>query len=165
MNDNCDKFLEQANELLDGNLDFEEQKKLQEHLKICSNCHQELNELETTLRLVHSLKDFPVLEARETFAEDIITQLEKETTKRHPAFLHKSGLIAATAILALLIAFTMFSLNLQKSPKIATQNTDSGITEEYTENFNQIFREQDNSILAEAGLPTDEWGLLDLDKL
>lgn len=71
----CKAMQVQIHEYLDGEILREEEVKLKEHLRICTDCHQHLLELEKTLALVQSL---PRVKSSPEFTDSVMARLPKE---------------------------------------------------------------------------------------
>jgi hypothetical protein len=165
MNKNCDNFITQLNDLLDNNIENIEKEELLVHLKTCKSCNQELQELQNTLKAVQSLQKISIPEARDSFASEIILQLESEKTSNKTILLNNYKYIAAGVISLILAGVIIININGSRPDSISLSTDNVEITDTYISDYDYIIYNQDTSILAEAGLPTDEWGLLDLDKL
>lgn len=163
MNDTCSYFDNLINEYIDGEIDKKEKTTLEAHLQQCKVCSKNLKETELTVKTIRSLKNIEAPEAKEGFSAEIIKQLEKEQ-KPNNILTFKTMKYVAAAILTIGL-ISIFIIN--NPDKIITiSNTDNNnLNEEYTEDFTSLFYESDSSILADAGFPTDEWGLLDLDNM
>ena len=167
MNDKCEIFSYLINDYLDGTLSKEDSEKLKQHLSECKDCSEELKELKETIEMVASLKHLNIPETPGSFSQDIISKLEEEK-KVIPVFFNKYAAASIIAMVVIgvmaIITFSQDGTNLaENQPQTITKTkpttyTETIIAEEYGEDFYT-----DNSIIAETGLPTDDWGLLNLD--
>lgn len=161
MNDNCKEFLPLINDFIDDNLISEDLEKLENHLKSCNECSSELSDFKATTKLVKSLKEISPSAVDEAFSTNIINQIKKEQTTT--SILKSSFLkYAATIVVIFLSALIAMNINTNKKSYISTE---TNLHKEYITDINSIFLEQDASHLAEAGLPTDENGFLDINGL
>ena len=69
---------------------------------------------------------------------------------------------AATITVIIVAALIAININVNHKTLISFNTPKTNVYNEYSKDINTMFVEQDNSHLAEAGLPTDENGLLDL---
>lgn len=165
MNDKCDSFIELINDYLDKNLDAKRQRELNEHLDACKECTQELKDLEATLNSIQTLKNLEIPAAKENFAREIIQKLESEKPKSTIIRFSSLKYVAASLLAAIIAGFIGIHFWPKNTTPVATNNTEHAVAVEFSNDFDYIIYENDNSVLADAGFPTDEWGLLDIDGL
>ncbi|MGD9579976.1 MAG: anti-sigma factor [Vampirovibrionia bacterium] len=160
MSGKCDDYSYLLNDYIDKNLNKEELEGLEAHLKNCKNCKEELIELQETVKRIKELSNMKIPDAKETFASEIITQLKEENKTAKRGYLKY---IAASVITISLVCFTAVNFLHTEPTKIANNTTENITEEEYTDYFSTITEDNDTFIIAEAGYPTDEYGLIDLD--
>lgn len=170
MSNNCNYFTEQINDYIDGNLDDNQKTELEKHINICNNCAQELKELKLTVIAIRNLQNIKLPDAKETFSKEIIQQLNADNPAiisfRTPWIKYAAASISVLVIAGLMV-FTFWGPI--SKPVATNQPTNEEIVEYQVANeFYEVIEENvyyDNSIIADAGFPTDEWGLLDVDGL
>ena len=160
MIDKCEDFSALLNDYLDNNLDENQIKSLEQHLKSCTNCKEELKDLKETIEKVNQLKDINIPEAKDSFSTDIINQLKSETK---PAKIYYFKYIAASVITIGLVSFAVINFTKTEDISVSQNNNNTVTEEEYDEFFATFTEDQDTFLIAEAGYPTDEYGLIDID--
>lgn len=160
MIDKCEDFSYLLNDYLDKNLDTDQIESLEQHLANCKSCKQELKELKEIVETVNQLKDITIPEAKETFASDIIAQLKADNK---PARISYFKYIAASVIAVSIVSLAVVNFTQPKTTSISQNNVNTITEEEYDDYFSDFTEEQDTFLIAEAGFPTDEYGLIDLD--
>lgn len=188
MNQTCKYFSDLINEYLDNTLSDEQTTLLEKHISSCKSCHNELKEVKDTIHSIKNLATLAIPECSENFTTDIIAQLKTDQPvktvnqksshltnwSRVPQFcsqnVKNSGFLkyaAASIITAILIGAIGLGLFSTKEPSVSVTNPiDSKIaittnTETDELSVENLFYEND-SILADSGMPLDEWGLIDV---
>jgi len=159
MVEKCEEFSCILNDYLDNNLNKSQIESLELHLANCNNCKNELKELKDTIEAIGKLNDMNIPRAKESFASDIINQLKKETK---PNGVYYFKYIAASVIAISIVSFAVINFSQPPKATVAVNNTTTITEEEYNEYFSSFNEEEDASLIAKAGFPTDEYGLLDL---
>lgn len=164
MNEKCEHFFYLLNDYIDGNLNIEEQEKVNKHLSNCKNCMEEFKELHLTINTIKSLNNIEIPAANEAFASNIITKLNQERFLSQRLKFNIPKYAAASILIIAITAFIAIN-TVNKYNNTVVVNNSNNITSEYTDDFDALMSQKDTSIIAEAGLPTDQWGLLDLGDL
>ncbi len=104
----CKSMRVQIHEYLDGEIVREEEQKLKEHLRTCTDCHQHLLELEKTIALVQSL---PRTRSRDEFEDTVMACLPKEGKRKSISFWMRNNplTVAASIFLVLMLGSSVLS--------------------------------------------------------
>lgn len=161
MGQSCESFYTLLNEYIDGTINSVDGERLDQHIKDCRGCSQELESLKSTINTIKTLKNIEIPQAKETFASEIILKIQEEEKKQNIFFFPKFKVAAASLIIVSLAVFFSFHIisNYHK-PQLSNNNK---VIEEYADDFNNILYDSDSSIIAEAGMPTDNLGLIGID--
>ncbi len=92
----CDRVREWLSPYLDGELDSEEQHRVESHIESCRSCREELDSLRKTVSLVRSM---PVIELRRSFA------ISETVTKIWDGKLKSLSVVTALVAACLVLVF------------------------------------------------------------
>lgn len=169
MNETCKYFSGLINEYIENCLSEEQKTMLEKHLEDCTHCNEELKLTKETLKTIKTLKSLEVPECNEDFASNIILKLSKDKPKNTIIKVSFLKYAAASAVVAVIIGAIAISMHgIKDSQPIAIQPDNN------TEISSNVFNEDleleslfydDSSILADSGMPLDEWGLIDINEL
>lgn len=139
---------EYMHEYLDGEISPEHEQILQDHLAICSDCKQDLHELEKTIALVQSMSH---IKASDDFTLKVMQNLprEKKRVSIKRWFSHHPFLTAA-AIFLILMSGSLFSswgdaeqFSVTKVPNIVVENNTAIVPEGETVEGDIVVRNGD----------------------
>lgn len=161
MKTTCNIYIDQLNDFINKELNTDEEKHLLEHINNCPSCLQELKDLEHSINIIKSLNKNNPPEAKESFRSEIINKIELEKHKVTKIRLKTFVNIAAGFFIIVLITL----IGIKNANILNLGIHENSISSEYSKDFHAVINEREHSVLAEAGFPTDNWGLIDVDSL
>jgi len=122
-------IVEKIHEYMDGELGHQEEKKLKEHLHVCSECMKHYQELEKAVAFVKSTSH---IQAPDDFTEKVMKNLPRE--KRTVSFnrwLRNHPFLVAASLFILLMTGSLFS-SFQEDNKFSVTKHENVIVENHT---------------------------------
>ena len=137
----CEKYQQQLADFVRKMLSPEDEKELVRHLADCSECQQELREMEAAFEVLKQEKELELPQAFwNGLTEEIRFRVEQKRGKT-TIFRPKWGLVPVAAIVALLVVVSLFTVDRQNLAKKNTLREGSLVwleTQPGEQNFDQI---------------------------
>lgn len=165
MNKECTAFFTLINEKIDGTLTPEQEGELKNHLDTCEDCQKLHESLKNTVSSLHSLKNLSLPPADIDFSRSIMQKIKADSGKTSVVKLNFFKYAVAT-ILFVGLALAILPFFNVETKLVNTQQAgyEPVKVANYPVDIDSLFAE-DDYILSDAGLPTDEWGLIDIDRI
>ena len=159
MNDSCDTYFVLINQLVDKEITLTDAPDVKAHLQSCPKCSALYDDLSGLTTKLNSLKAYNTTPINQNLSEKVIIKLQTEKTYRFkPTFKHIAAALI-TAALALSVMMTFY----YPEKNTITNESDSVTVAIDTQTIDELFTDSE-MYLSEAGIPTDEWGLVDFDQ-
>lgn len=135
----CEDYLELLSPYLDNALSLEEQQKLEAHLKECSKCQEELDNLKWITSCLNTLEEAPLPEDFHGKLMSRVNETKTKKTNKNRLFAYASSL-AAVAILAVVFisqdhtSIVPEAINTGE-PEIASYSMQRSVVQEAPENI------------------------------